>query len=145
MKTNLLKAIALAIVMTPLYNCSVEPTDQLEQQLAVVPLSSVEQSQEVSACSGENPRARLINNGTLTFNFRIYSTTGSLLGSEANLEPGEISDWKTFPNGQSLFSITAVDFNGEKVSHLMDFCTEVSLEIDSNNQLKNVQPQAASN
>ena len=62
MKTNLLKAIAFAIVMTPLYNCSVEPVEQLQQQELTLEQSVTSLTDEAPPCSGEDPKSRVTNN-----------------------------------------------------------------------------------
>ena len=145
MKTNLLKAVALAIVMTSFFNCSVEPTDELENTVPTEALIIQQTLVDPVSCSGQNPRARLTNNGTIPFDFKILDLNGIVIESEDNVMPGVTSDWKTFPDGQFIFAISNVNFFGEKVSYAMDFCTELNLEINVNNQFAEAQPQEASN
>ncbi len=140
MKTNLTKAIALAIVMTSFYNCSVEPTDSFQDQL-IVNQSVTEDAAQNTTCVGLDPKARIANNGTIPFDFKIYSTDGTLLESEDNVLPGTISSWKSFSAGETLFVVTNTSLSGEKVVHQMDSCTQLNLIIDSNNQLTDAEPE----
>ena len=145
MKTNLLKASALALVMSSYFSCTIESTNLSDPEL-VTDVTIIEPSLESAlVCSGNNPRARITNNGTIPFDFVIFDTAGTLVQTEQNVLPGITTSWLTFPDGQFIFVIRNESFFGEKVSHFMDFCTEINLEVNVNNQLTDVLPQDASN
>ena len=140
MKTNLLKAIAFAIVMTPLYNCSVEPEELLLQEenmtfeLANVLLA------EPDVCTCLDPKVQIINNGTVLFNLEVYTADLILQNSVYNLQPGSTSEWLTISTGNTLFSLSNVGFPDEKVVFDMSTCSELTLEIASDNSLLPSQP-----
>lgn len=138
MKTNLLKAIAFAIVMTPLYNCSVEPVEQLLQEENLTFELADEQLSD--GCADQDPKVQIINNGTVPFNLEVYSSDLLLQNSLYNLQPGSTSEWLTFSTGSILFSLTNDGFPDEKVLFDMDTCSELTLEIVSDNSLLPSQP-----
>jgi|GEM_PF-1165218 len=145
MKTNLLNTIAIAIVMTTCYNCSVEPMDNLQTEtLEQLTLANMEQASTM-ICNGSNPKARIANNGTLPADYQIYDSTGVMIDSINDIQPGTVSDWITFPEGIIIFNVVMDSFSDQKVSHNMATCTEIFMEIDANNQLTEVAPQASPN
>ncbi|MCK7590893.1 hypothetical protein M0G43_09950 [Subsaxibacter sp. CAU 1640] len=130
MKTNLLKAVAFAMVMTPLYNCSVEPVEQ-ELQLAEI---ANEQTLDDTPCSGEDPKARVTNDSDNVVNFEIFDGNGALVNYVYGLNPGETSDWRTFPVGITTFSISTSE-SSKPVRIDMGLCMAYDVTINENNQL----------
>lgn len=134
MKTNLLKAIAFAIVMTPLYNCAVEP---IEQQVLQEELSTIEIENEIdltTPCVGQNPQARVTNNNDIDVNFEIHDSLGNLLDAVYGLNPGEVSDWKNFPVGVTTFTVSTAE-SSKPVTISMGVCMAYDVTINENNQL----------
>ena len=142
MKTYLNKAIAIAILLTSFYNCSVEPTDNFQNQ--TISIEALEDL-DSNTCSGISPKARMTNNGTIPFDFEIYDSSGSLIIGFYNVLPSTQTDWYSFDEDNTIFVVENDSVEDQKVSHQMDNCTEINLEIDSNNLLTNAQPQQASN
>lgn len=133
MKTNLLKAIAFAIVMSPLYNCSVEPLEHLIQE----EVSTIEIANEIdlaTPCVGQNPKARVTNNSDNDVNFEIHDSLGNLLDAVYGLNPGEVSDWKNFPSGVTTFTVSTVE-SSKTVTITMGICMAYDVAIDENNHL----------
>ena len=132
MKTNLLKRIVFTMLLFSMLNCSVEPLEQ-----SVVSLNSIEvipTIDEASSCDGSDPQVRVINNGTVTFDLEVYDTDGNFLNSILDVHPTHTSDWVTFGEAETLFSITNSATSDVKVVFLMENCTQLSIEIGSDNQ-----------
>lgn len=142
MKTYLNKAIAFAILLTSFYNCTIESIDNLQDQS--IDIINIEDSQ-ANTCTGISPKARMTNNGTIPFDFEIYDSSGSLIIGFYNVLPSTQTDWYSFDEDNTIFVVENDSVEDQKVSHQMDNCTEINLEIDSNNLLTNAQPQQASN
>ena len=142
MKTYLNKASAFAILLTSFYNCTIESIDNLQDQS--IDIINIEDSQ-ANTCTGISPKARMTNNGTIPFDFEIYDSSGSLIIGFYNVLPSTQTDWYSFDEDNTIFVVENDSVEDQKVSHQMDNCTEINLEIDSNNLLTNAQPQQASN
>lgn len=137
---NLLKTIALVIVLTTCYNCTTESVDNIQEELIANSDVSVLDAPNV-ACSGTIPQARLTNNGTVPFNLEIYSMEGTLLNHEYNITPGNTTSWKPFIEGETLFSVTNDTFEDEKVIYTMGTCMEFDMEIGIDNKLTSATPE----
>lgn len=145
MKTNLLNAIALAIVMTTCYNCSVEPIDNSTSQLLEVPSVTILESQSAASCNGSNPKSRITNNGTQPLELQIFDGTGVLIDTAIDVQPNSVSTWFTFPEGATIFNVVINSHSDQKVMHVMNTCTELELQVDANNILIEATPQSSSN
>lgn len=147
MKTNLLKAIALAIVMSTCLNCSVESSfEPVEQTTMVSEIAIIQNFNDTFEnapdasditevpCDGQNPKSRVTNNGNDLVNFEIFDAEGSLLGSVYNLNPGEVSDWKVFPVGVTTFKVST-SMSVKPVRIDMGICMAYDVSINEYNQL----------
>ncbi len=144
MKPNLTnKAIAFAIVFTTFFNCSIESIDNSQSESLIVQ-EEIQTVTESTTCSGSNPTARITNNGTVIVDFEILTIDGTLLDSEYSLAPGESSSWKTFDQGDIIFSITNEDpnINDLKVAYNMSACMEFDMEIGPDNLLTTATPES---
>ncbi len=131
---NLLKSTLLIATICLFTSCSVEQIEMSDQSVEnLQPLYSQD-------CSDQDPKARLTNNGTVNFNLEILSIDGILLNSEYNIQPGSVTSWKYFPQGEILFSIDNSNFQDEKVVYIMNTCMEFDMEIGSDNLLTNAVP-----
>src|SRR5690606_1276999 len=89
---------------------------------------------ETSSCGGSEPRARIVNNGTVAFDLEIFDTSGNFLNSIMDVQPTHTSDWVTFGEAETLFSISNSVTTDEKVIFFMENCTQLSIEIDADNK-----------
>lgn len=126
--------IACAILLLTVFNCTTESVDNTQE------LSEITQSQETNAvasvttCNGQNPKAKITNNGSIDVNLEIYNESGVLVGHEYGIEPGGHSDWMTFVVGETSFVVSNV--NADKVIVLdMDTCMTYEMVVGTNNQL----------
>lgn len=133
MKTNLLKATALAIVMTAFYNCSVESIDSnqtIPEQISL----NFDSALDGVPCVDQQPRSRISNNGDEIVNFEIFDSEGILLKSVYDLNPGDVSEWQSFPAGLTTFSVTT-SVTSKPVRIDMGNCMIYDVSIDANYQL----------
>ena len=126
--------IACAILLLTVLNCTTESVDNTQE------LSEITQSQETNAvasvttCNGQNPKAKITNNGTVDVNLEIYNESGVLVGHEYGIEPGHHSDWMSFVVGETSFVVS--NTNADKVIVLdMDTCMVYNMVVGTNNQL----------
>lgn len=147
MKTNLLKAIALTMALNLFYNCSIEPIDNSKTLLEQAANESEPLGIQSTAmdCVGADPRAKVINNGTVPCNFSIMTTTGIFIDGVDNVQPGETTDWLSFPEGDILFVMHYISINGEKVVYNMVNCTQITLEVCPDNHLLDATPEQSPN
>lgn len=144
MKNYLTKAIAYTIVFTSMYNCTVEPVDNLQTQ-TIQQDSLLDVSSQTDTCTGISPKARITNNGTIPFDYEIFDSTGSLIAGIYGIAPGTVSTWTDFSEGDIIFVVENNSVSDQKVVHTMNDCMELNMEIDANNILTDTQPQQASN
>lgn len=141
MKNLLNKAIACAIVMTTCFNCSVEPIEnnQFEMPLkASLETEEIQVSQDIQdPCSGQDPQARITNNGTTTVTLEIANMEGTILHTVADLAPGAVSGYLTFAPDDIIFNVSkdAINVMDEKVSHNMSTCMSFDMEVGADNNL----------
>ena len=135
----LLKNIACAILLLTVFNCTTESVDNPHESLEITQSQETNSVAPTVACSGDSPKARITNNGTLDVNLEIYNESGALVGHEYGIEPGEHSDWKSFSAGETTFAVSNV--NADKIIVLdMDACMVYNMVVGENNQLTSSQP-----
>lgn len=136
MKTNLLRAYALAFAMIPLYNCSVEPVEQMasEQVLIETFTAPLFNENDNTVCVGELPKSRVTNNSEFIVDYEVRDAAGVLVTYVYDLNPGEISAWKTFPVGVTTFSLSTSETSKAVVID-MGTCMAYDVEINENRQL----------
>lgn len=135
---NLLKTIALAILLMALYNCTTEAVDISETATIITEDSPI--SEEANACIGMNPEARITNNGDVPIDLDIIDANGDVVGFVHNLLPGNTSVWLSFPPGDILFSVGNDTYEDEKVLYEMGICMIFDMEFSSDNELSSATP-----
>jgi len=87
-------------------------------------------------CDGENPRAKLINNGTDVADVQI-KTSGGNTDNINNIAVGDSSPWESFAPGDVEFTITVKNVTPTYLTINMKECMDYEIRIDSTN---NVEP-----
>jgi len=84
-------------------------------------------------CKNEDPRARIINNGTETAGVQIKTSNGNTVNIN-NVEPGTSSVYNSYAAGQVTFTlrVNSVDY---PIIVDMDECFEYDIIMDANNNL----------
>ena len=82
-------------------------------------------------CKGDDPSARIINNGTNKASVQIKTTGGNTVNIN-NVDPGTASPYSSYAAGQVTFTITVNSTNFEKIVDLNQ-CTDYDISIDNNN------------
>ncbi len=82
-------------------------------------------------CRNEDPRARIINNGTDKASVQIKTTGGNTVNIN-NIEPGTSSDYSSYAAGEVMFTIS-VNSNDYVAIVDMGNCYEYDIAIDANN------------
>ncbi|WP_431134878.1 hypothetical protein [Psychroserpens mesophilus] len=131
---NLLKAIAYAIVVSTCYNCSVESTENSQEESLVLQeqIAALDEPDEV--CSGQDPQAVLTNNSLLAADFEVFDQFGLLMTHAYGVPVGDTSTVLSFPDGVTTF-IVSTSTSIKEIRIDMGNCMIYEVEIDENNQL----------
>ena len=84
-------------------------------------------------CKDEDPRARIINNGTQKASVQIKTSGGNTVNIN-NVDPGTSSEYSSYAKGQVTFTITVKSVDYVK-SFDMGKCYEYDIAIDANNNI----------
>lgn len=84
-------------------------------------------------CSGENPRARILNNGTAKADVQVQTTGGNTININ-NVLAGTNSDYSSFAVGISTFTIN-VGTNSKVTAVTMESCYDYDINIDASNNI----------
>ncbi len=91
-------------------------------------------------CKEEDPRARVVNNGTESVSVHIETSGGNTININ-NVEAGQSSDFASYAAGAVDFTITvgnggnSTDYD---ISVTMEQCFEYDIQIDENNVVSSV-------
>lgn len=91
-------------------------------------------------CNGEDPRARIINNGTESVSVHIETSGGNTININ-NIDAGQSSDFETYAPGDVDFTISVGTGNNTtdyEISVSMEECFEYDIIVDENNNLSSV-------
>lgn len=84
-------------------------------------------------CKNEDPRARIINNGTEKASVQIKTSSGNTVNIN-NVDPGTSSAYSNYAAGQIVFTITIKSIDYEKTFD-MGKCYEYDIAIDASNNI----------
>ncbi|MCX2738338.1 hypothetical protein [Pontibacter anaerobius] len=87
-------------------------------------------------CDNENPRARVINHGSLVASVQIKTSNGNTENIN-NVMPNTSSDTRSYAKGLVTFTIT-LDKTELVETVQMDSCYEYDIVIDANNSISTV-------
>ena len=86
------------------------------------------------ACDGEEPRSRIVNNGSDKASVQIKTSGGSTENIN-NIETGAMSDWRSFAAGETEFTVVVTGSTDTVVLVTMLECYEYSINISSADQV----------
>lgn len=91
-------------------------------------------------CKNEDPRARVVNNGTQSISVQIQTSGGNTVNIN-NIDAGQTSDYSSFAVGNVTFNISVG--NGNNTSEYtttvaMEECYEYDIVLDASNTLTSV-------
>lgn len=86
-------------------------------------------------CENEDPRARIVNNGTDKASVQIKTSGGSTENIN-NIESGQTSAWSSFASGNTEFTVAVQGMPDDTliIVNMVD-CWEYEIIIDSNNNV----------
>ena len=82
-------------------------------------------------CKGEDPRARITNNGTQKASVQVKTSGGNTVNIN-NVDPGTSSDYSNYSPGQVTFTITVSNVNYVKTTDV-NTCFQYDIIIDRAN------------
>ena len=131
---HLLKLVVCATSVILLSNCSTEPIGYTEEELIAL--------EENGPCFGNNPEARITNNGTVPIDLDILDDNDTVVAFVHNLLPGNTSSWLSFQPGEILFSVSNDFVEDEKVIYIMNTCMIFDMEVEVTNSLSSAEPES---
>jgi len=84
-------------------------------------------------CKNENPRARIMNNGTQKASVQIKTSGGNTVNIN-NVDPGTSSPFSYYAPGLVEFTITVAGNNYVKAFEMTE-CYDYDIAIDANNNI----------
>jgi len=87
-------------------------------------------------CNNQDPRARIINNGTQKASVQIKTSGGNTVNIN-NVDPGNSSTYSSYAAGEITFTIVVSNVNYVKVVQLVN-CFDYDIAIDNNNVITTV-------
>lgn len=84
-------------------------------------------------CKGEDPSARIINNGTKKASVQIKTSGGNTININ-NVDPGISSSYASYAAGTTTFTITVSAVNYSRTVD-MSQCYNYDIAIDGNNNI----------
>ena len=84
-------------------------------------------------CSGEQPRARILNKGTKTADVQIKTSGGNIVNING-VAPGTTSAFSSFAPGSTTLTITVDKVNYVRIYPMAE-CFEYDIAIDANNNI----------
>lgn len=91
-------------------------------------------------CNNEDPRARVVNNGTKSVSVHIETSGGNTININ-NIDGGQISEYRTYAAGDVEFTITIGNGGAtiiDTIKVVMENCYEYDINIDGNNVVTSV-------
>ena len=82
-------------------------------------------------CKGEDPRARITNNGTQKASVQVKTSGGNTININ-NVDPGTSSDYASYAPGTVTFTITVNNVNYVKTTDISS-CFQYDIVIDRAN------------
>jgi len=82
-------------------------------------------------CKNEDPRARIINNGTQRASVQVKTSGGNTININ-NIDPGATSDYGSYAPGQVTFTVTVSNNNYVKTTDISQ-CYDYDIAIDRAN------------
>ncbi|MCC2545372.1 hypothetical protein LJY25_02865 [Hymenobacter sp. BT175] len=86
-----------------------------------------------SKCIDENPRARIINNGTQKASVQVKTSDGNTININ-NVEPNTSSDYASYAGGQVTFTATVGTNTAVKTTQI-GTCYDYDIAIDRTNTI----------
>lgn len=84
-------------------------------------------------CKGEDPAARIINNGTHKASVQIKTSGGNTVNIN-NVDPSTTSEYSSYAAGETTFTITVSNIDYVTVVNMSD-CFDYDIAIDQNNNI----------
>lgn len=132
---NLLKRTFVMCFVLTLLTCT---SDSAENELSL----DLNPSQLNEPCVGQLPITRVINNGTVSIDFKVIDSDGVVLVDIPSIRASTATSWASFDEGVVLFSIDTNQtlVSDDKVELNMESCMAYEIEINSNNEVVSYLP-----
>ncbi|MCA0132621.1 hypothetical protein [Winogradskyella alexanderae] len=133
---NLLKFIPFFGIALVFKACITEPLD------SAVTNQEFNSSTFDTNCTGDLPKTRLINNGTIAFDLQVINADGIAEITILSIDPGITTTWNEFEVGEVVFSVSndTPMINDEKVVLDMDTCMGYEIVIGPDNSIESFDP-----
>lgn len=132
---NLLKFIPFLVFAVVLKACTTENSELLSSERTTL-------NQSNPPCVNEDPKTRVINNGTISFSLSVVKTDGTVVVNIPNIPPNTTTSWASFEPEEYIFSLESLStgVSDDKVQLVMDECMAFEIEVDPSNQIVSYTP-----
>jgi hypothetical protein len=132
---NLLKFIPFLVFAAVLKACTVEYTEVQNAERSLL-------FQSNASCIDDDPKTRVINNGTIAFALEVVTLDGTVVVNIPNIPPNTTTSWANFAEGDYIFSLESLSstVTDDKVLLTMNQCMAFEIEVDSNNEIVSYTP-----
>ncbi|QCE43152.1 hypothetical protein [Psychroserpens sp. NJDZ02] len=127
--------LKLSVAICLLFSVSSCSVDSLEDSTDERAINTTAVTPNV-ACSNQDPKSKLINNGTVVFTLQIFDSNNNLT-ELIDVAPGTSSSWISFSEGDTVFNLdsTSSNVSDDKISINMNNCSEVEIVVNALNKI----------
>ena len=131
MKYLLKLSVAICLIFT-VSSCTVESLDDAVSKSAV----SQNVAEANQSCNNQDPKTKLINNGTVAFTFQIIDSDSNMI-EFVDIAPGASTSWISFTEGDTVFNLDSnvIGVSDDKIAISISNCSEIEIVVNAQNKI----------
>ena len=131
MKYLLKLSVAICLIFT-VSSCTVESLDDAVSKSAV----SQNVAEANQSCNNQDPKTKLINNGTVAFTFQIIDSDSNMI-EFIDIAPGASTSWISFTEGDTVFNLDSnvIGVSDDKIAISISNCSEIEIVVNAQNKI----------
>ncbi|SFJ65168.1 hypothetical protein [Olleya namhaensis] len=131
MKYLLKLSVAICLLLT-VSSCTVESLDDAVSKSAV----SQNVAEANQSCNNQDPKTKLINNGTVAFTFQIIDSDSNMI-EFVDVAAGASTSWISFTEGDTIFNLDSnvIGVSDDKIAININNCSEIEIVVNAQNKI----------
>ena len=131
MKYLLKLSVAICLLLT-VSSCTVESLDDAVNKSAV----SQNVAEANQSCNDQDPKTKLINNGTVAFTFQIIDSDSNMI-EFVDVAAGASTSWISFTEGDTIFNLDSnvIGVSDDKIALSISNCSEIEIIVNAQNKI----------
>ncbi|WP_282067942.1 hypothetical protein [Olleya namhaensis] len=131
MKYLLKLSVAICLLLT-VSSCTVESLDDAVSK-STVSQNAAEANQ---SCNDQDPKTKLINNGTVAFTFQIIDSDSNMI-EFVDVAAGASTSWISFTEGDTIFNLDSnvIGVSDDKIAININNCSEIEIVVNAQNKI----------